>query len=48
MFRFIHRTVGSDFTSSASAGFGARAAAQATILVARNRALLMPPANKSL
>lgn len=41
-FRFIHRIIGGGFSHSASAGFGARAAVQATMLVDRGRASLMP------
>jgi|AntDeeMinimDraft_5_1070356.scaffolds.fasta_scaffold15638_2 hypothetical protein len=44
-FRSIRHIVGSDFISSASAGFCARAAAQAIKLVARDGASLIPPAN---
>ena len=46
--RFIRRITGGGFYHSASVEFGARAAVQAAMLVAKDRASLMPPANKSL
>jgi hypothetical protein len=44
--RFIRRITGGGFYHSASVEFGARAAVQAAMLVAKDRASLMPPANK--
>jgi hypothetical protein len=48
MFRFIHRIIGGGSNNDAPANLGARAAVWAAMLVATDRASVMPPANQSL